>query len=136
MSKLDSTFCFHVFRRFSNVTVFAGQAQDAHGDGEDLGGGDGHRVLLRGGDGLRVADAAQDRRPPHRDDPHLVPESLRRVLPHPGAGLPLRQLQVSAGATPALHHPPLHRHHFRYVKTPPRGGAFRLSSLNTRFIRY
>ena len=87
----------------SYTIIFPPQAQEPPGDGPHLRSGDGHRILLRRRDGLRVPDSAQDWRgaPPH--DPHLVPEPRHRVLPHPGARVHERQLQHEHGAAQTLH---------------------------------
>lgn len=83
------------------------------GIGSRLGRGDGHRVRLRCGDGVRVADAARHRHPAPEDDARLVPESDDRLLPDAFARLVQRPLPLETRQEETLYHSSIHWHYPR-----------------------
>lgn len=70
--------------------------------GADIRGRDGHRVLVRGRDGVRVADAAQHRRGPPAHDAGVGRVAVRRVLRHARPGIVERPVHAAAGPAPAV----------------------------------
>lgn len=78
------------------------------GAGARLGRGDGHRVLVRRRDGLRLAYSAEDRRRPPAHDIGLGAQSARWLLRDPHTRQRQRSLPAQAGQAQALHSSPRH----------------------------
>ncbi len=91
------------------------QEEIESGIGPRFGGRDGHWIRLFGRNGLCLADTFGHRHPAPQHDAHLVPQSDDRLLSHAATRLVQRSLQITARTQTALHHPLVHRHHFRSV---------------------
>lgn len=79
------------------------QAQNERRAGQDLRSRDGHRVLVRGGNGVRVAHTAEDRSRPHTHDAGVGAVAANRLLPHARPRLHERPLPITMGPAEAVH---------------------------------